>query len=449
MGRLLIIVLLFFSRNLVAEIYEYGYSPYEEESKQRALENLSKKLEVESRKRGYDRYVYALDKLPVLKPTYFIRINKNGYETKIELGDSSIELYRKRINQLQKEAEDLRQTVQFIKEDRLRLEMYEELYSLYSILDRYYALVNLVYKQNRRLHTVEKKELERKIFAIKSEVYSRAYAIDKLSGFFKQKLTFVYPVTVFGSQTPSDYGIDFSERFSKRIHKTEDIDLAKYLLIGRYVYKENKVLMQLLLLDKTTYDIIRLKTLSYRDDNIRIKNTLPRNFKLEPILFSGYEKNDFDLYIKSEKGSCDLVFKKKKRAKFYLKSKANGYLFVIGYYNLPHKKIAYLAQLNNKKGNAKFVKRVHNGGYVKIADFEVKPPLGTRSYQLFVTDNAPVLPQTKYNRKYRVYEIGTNDIVRFAGDIKSYQFNQKRYKSVAYAAISFVTLESEEEGDYR
>ncbi len=444
--RIRTIIILFFALTVVnAKMIEYGYAPSEVLSKQRALENLSKKLEIMARKEGYGSDIYDLDKLPVLEPAYFIRIYRDYYETRIELAEKSLPLYKKRVLELTKEMRLLKESVESISDQPLRLEMYQKLFSLYTMIDRYNTVLNLVYGLHVNMHRNERAFLKQKMLTLATEIDSKEYAVERISGFFKQNRTFCFPLTVFGSQTPSEYGIDFMQRMKKKIHPTKTFSLARYILIGRYTFLNNRVVVQLMLLDKKNFDIVRVKTLAFLDDNIRRKSTLPSNYKLEKILFSGYRNSDFDLYIKSAVGSSDLVFEKKKRAKFYLKTKRDGYLFVIGYYNLRHKNIAYLAQLRNAKGNEKFVKHVKRGGYSKIADFEVKPPLGTRSYQLFVVEKMPILPQTKYNAQYRLYTISTKNLAQFAKKFKEYQFGQrKRYGSVGYSAITFVTLEAKE-----
>ncbi len=443
--RFIIVIMLLFIVVLEAKMIEYGYASSEELSKQKALENLSKKLEVMARKKGYAPDIYDLDKLPVLAPDYFIRIYRDYYETRIELAKNSLPLYKKRLNELTKEMHLLKESVESIVDEPLRLDMYQKLFSLYTMIDRYNTVLNLVYDMQEKLHTKERRFLQRQMLKLATEIDSKQYALERISGYFKQNRTFCFPLTVFSSQTPSEYGIDFMRKLKKEIHPTNNFSLARYILIGRYDFAENRVVLQLMLLEKKSFDIVRVKTIAFKDDNIRRQSTLPRNYKLEKVLFLGYDKNDFDLYIKSALGSSDLVFEKKKRAKFYLKTKRDGYLFVIGYYNLRQKNIAYLAQLRNAQGNAKFVKPVRRGGYNKIADFEVKPPLGTRSYQLFVVEQMPILPQTKYDPKYRLYTIQTKDLAAFAKKFHSYQLEQKkRYKSIAYSAITFVTLEPEE-----
>lgn len=430
---------------LFGAMVEYGYDVYEEVAKQKALENLGKKLELEAKKRGYDKFLYAFDKLPILKPIYSINTVSKGFEAKIKLDDSSLKSYYKRIEDIKQDMHYLKDTLAFIKTGRLHLEMLEDLYSIYSKLERYYAVLNIVYGQTYRFFTKEKTKMQKEFFTLKTDIDSPSYAIDLLNGFFRQRLTFIYPLTVFGSQTPSLYGIEFAKKLFDKVNPVSDIDLAKYFIVGRYAYKKHKVLIQLALLDRAEYDIIHLKTLLYRDKKLKEEKMLPKNRKIEPSLFSGYKKNDFDLFIKSAKGSSDLTFEEKKRTEFYLKSKAKGYLFVIGYYSFPKKTLVYLAQLSSKIGKAKFIKRIKKTkGYVKIADFVIKPPFATRSYQLFVTDKKPKLPKTTYNKKYHVYEIKTKNFARFVDEIKKKQRTSKRYKKVSYAAISFVTLKAEE-----
>ncbi len=429
---------------LFGDLTAYGYSQYEEVAKRKALENLAKKIEILAKNRGYDKFVFSLDKLPILKPKYSIRNKTNGYEAKITLDRSCLPGYNKAIRDIQKDATYLSDTLEHLEEGMLRKKMLEELHSLYTMLDRYHALLNLVFHQQNRFHTNEKKRMQKELFSHKTDVDSRSYAIDLQSGYFKQQRTFVYPLTLFGSQTPSDYGIEFAKEFSEAINPTNDIDLAKYLLVGRYGFQGEKVLLQLALLEKKNYNIVRIKTLLFKDKKRQKRRMFPDNFKIEPYLFSDFDKNDFDLYVKSEKGSSDLIFEEKKRAKFYLRSAKKGYLHVIGYYSFPNKTIVYLAQLNNKKGKAKFIKQIKGTkGYVKIADFEVLPPFATRSYQLFVTEKQPLLPQTTYNKKYRVYEIKTDDYINFAAKSKDAFFTEKGVQKVAYSAISFVTLKAE------
>lgn len=441
--------LLFFSllafKPLFGDLLAYGYSQYEDEAKRKALENLAKKIEILAKNKGYDRFVFSLDKLPILSPKYSTRNRGNSYEARIVLDSSCLKSYNKAIHDIQKDANYLSDTLKHLEDGMLRKKMLEELHSLYSMLDRYHALLNLVFHQTNRFHTDEKKRMQKELYSHKTDVDSRSYAIDLLSGFFKQQNTFVYPPTIFGSQTPSDYGINFAKEFSDAINPTDNMDLAKYLLIGRYGFQGNKVLLQLALLEKKNYDIVRIKTLLFEDKKRQKRRMFPDNFKIEPYLFSDYDKNDFDLYVKSEKGSCDLSFEEKKRARFYIRSQKRGYLHVIGYYSFPNKTIVYLAQLNNKKGKAKFLKQINGTmGYTKIADFEVIPPFATRSYQLFVTDKKPTLPKTTYNKKYRVYEIKTSDYVKYAAQTKNAFFAEKKNNKVAYSAISFVTLKAKE-----
>ena len=441
----LLLVSILTLKPLFGDITAYGYSLYEETAKRNAFENLAKKIEIRAKTKGYDKFVFSLDKLPILEPKYSTRNVGNGYEAKIVLDRSSLSSYKKSIEDIQKDANYLSDTLEHLEEGSLRKKMLEELHSLYSMLDRYHALLNIVYNQNNHFHTDEKKRMLKELFSHQTDVDSRSYAIDLLSGFFKQQKTFVYPPTVFGSQTPSPYGINFSKEFSEEINPTKNIDIAKYFLIGRYGFNGKKILMQLALLEKKNYDIVRIKTLLFTDKDIQKSKMLPLNFQIEPHLFSDFDKNDFDLYVKSEKGSCDLVFEEKERAKFYLRSQKRGYLYVIGYYSFPNRTVVYLAQLNNKKGNAKFLKQVRaTRGYTKIADFEVLPPFATRSYQLFVTNKKPMLPKTTYNKKYRVYEINTDDYVEYAAQIKNTFFAKRRYKKVAYSAISFVTVKAKE-----
>lgn len=222
-----------------------------------------------------------------------------------------------------------------------------------------------------------------------------------------QNKILVKPFTPYESSEITPFASALQTELSNVVNAVLTNKEAKYILQGKYSSTKNHINIETQLVDKNG-SIINATVLSIDIKSIEQFDYQPKELDFERLLYSGKIVNQsFTNKLTTNKGQRDLLFHKGENIKLLVKVNKPSYFYIVGHINTKQQRLSYLLDLNDAEREDKFISYLgvdEVNKWVVIGEFEVQPPYGSESLQLFSSTTKPIgtLPNTKYNGDYYV-----------------------------------------------
>lgn len=287
--------------------------------------------------------------------------------------------------------------------------------SIYEQFDKYSIIVNYLGGQLSTVGTpsISKQELKSQLVDLEHSVASLQLAAELISRDIDYADIYVKPLTLENSREVTPFSTAMLKHVKSQLQTTDDIENANYFLSGYYQIHKKGIQVQYSLKDKKgdtlQTSLVELAPGSY--ENYRIK---PASIDFDQLLHKGYViKSDFRVEINTNKGSRQLLFLRGEQIEILAKLNRAGYFYIVGHSKNDVLEQSYLLAVNGAGDDRKFIFYVNADDanrWISLGKFEVIPPFGVESIQVFASEKDPVghLPGHQYNPDSQYYVVSTN-----------------------------------------
>lgn len=441
------------------DIVGIGFGRDYKEAKKEALADLSQNISsvVESKfasnvevagedvKKNASSEIVVRSHLPLLGVKIFKEKNANGGEIRVRavlIKEDAIPLYKQKVNLLRKKLRTLDTKAKKTTDKTKRLKIFENLDTLLGEYERYKTVLSVlgVEAQELKIDRFYVQNELRKLFA---SIDSIEGAVDILARTFDQSDIFLYPPLLKNSSSVAEFGSVFLNHLGAKLHTTQNLKSAKYLLKGEYVVTKKGMVLQYRLFDPNDNSIVVAKTLTLAPKAYKNLQTKPKNLDFDMLLHSGMVlSNDLRVSLATNKGSSDLLFRNGEEIELLVKLNKMGYFYIVGYTQSGGKKLAYLLELNEGRGDEKFIGFVNADDanrWISLGKFSIEPPFGIESLQVFAS-NKPFksLPHVHYNETSGYYEI-SNNVKKVVVKTRGLKKKKSKKQEFGEAVLTFTT----------
>jgi len=220
---------------------------------------------------------------------------------------------------------------------------------------------------------------------------------------------FVKPLTVEQSLEITPFAKALHSQLLKHLDAINDKDYAFYLLTGTYGEQGEFLQVQTTLTSLTrenqgmiagaTSNMLGVKFIGSVDYQ-------PKQLNFDLLLQRGQIlSNSLTAKLQTNHGSRDLLFTRAQSVKLLVKVNRPAYYYLLGHSDYQQKKHSYLLDLTDAQGPERFVHFLGHdqvNRWVTIGEFEVQPPFGIETLQLFASEREPTatLPATQFDGTY-------------------------------------------------
>jgi hypothetical protein len=263
-------------------------------------------------------------------------------------------------------------------------------------------------------------KLQHQLAELEKNVNSLTLAAKLLSKGIKEDNLYIRPARLNDSHSVTPFSNALLDLLKTQLKSLNSPDQAQYFMIGNYQIIKNGILVTYSLEDKHNQILktraIHLTPASYQQYQVR-----PTSLDFDQLLHSGYVvPSDFKAEITTNKGSRNLAFNGGDQVQIFAKLNQPGYLYVVGYINNAHSKLSYLLDIGSDQDDPNqfnpnhfihYIGPEEAGKWVALSPpFEVCPPYGTESLQLFASDQPlkDKIPYAVWNESSGYYVISKN-----------------------------------------
>lgn len=353
--------------------------------------------------------------LPLLG-TDFITLDTPSDDVKVKakLISSNVKrLYIQKMKQLKNEIRSTKVEIRATHSSSIKLELYQNIYSLLSEYDRYETVATILGVKNFKRPLMTEAKVKSEILKLHSNINSLNMATTIFAESFKEKKIFVKPPTIDHNANVSDFGYAFQKMLQSKIRHNASHLKASYILSGTYSVGEKSMIINYELINATTKEIKKSKTITLNKQAYSHLATKPKGVDFNTLLKSGIAKSsDLQVSLSSNKGTEQLIFSDGEEIELFVKLNKKGYLYIVGTTQTDGGEMSYLVELSEGMGNSKFLKLINQDDasrWLSLGSFEVAPPFGIESLQV-IASNTEIkkLPNTIYDNEQGYYIIATN-----------------------------------------
>jgi hypothetical protein len=172
----------------------------------------------------------------------------------------------------------------------------------------------------------------------------------------------------------------------------------------------------------------------------------PTQLNFDQLLQQGQIASEsFIAKLQTNHGSRDLLFTNAQSIKLLVKVNRPAYYYVLGHSKTGQSSHSYLLDLNDAKGPERFIHYLGHdqvNRWVTIGEFEVHPPFGIETLQLFASNQDPVLtlPATQFDGiYYQVEGTPAQAVAKTRGLVRKKATKQSNVLETAEAVLRFTT----------
>jgi predicted small secreted protein len=429
MFRFITILILFSIAVLSADFTGTGFGKDIKEAKHEALADLSQSIKAEVRS-SFITYkaqhgnktdsdaasrIIVSSNLPIIGAEFELFDNSDNVEALVALSPKKVKrLYADKLNNLSKEIYTLQDKIKQSKDNLIKEELLAKILQKLNEFERYYSVGIIVGVNGVKRVDITRASIENELLNIHHNLDSIGLAARYLAKTFKNYSDiYLYPPKVKNSHEITPFAKAFSLHVKPYIHTTTSLKKAKYRLIGEYTYSKNALILSYDLISSKTHESMASKTVTLDAKAYKEYRVVPKNISFDKLLHDGVViSSSLKASLSTNKGTEDLLFFKGEEIELLIKFNKMAYYYIIGYTQTEDTKQAYLLELNEGVGDARFLGFVNADDanhWISIGTFIVEPPFGIESIQL-IASNTEITTLVKhyYDKKSGYYLIGKN-----------------------------------------
>ena len=266
----------------------------------------------------------------------------------------------------------------------------------------------------------------------------------------KQRI-FVKPLTTDGSLEVTPFALSLHSQLLKHLDAIDDKDYAFYQLSGRYAPDGQSLQVQTTLTTQTRENqgMIASATSHTLDSNkLGGARYLPSQLNFDLLLQQGQiHAPEFNVKLQTNHGDKDLLFSRGQSIHLLVKVSQPAYYYLVGHNRTDKTALSYLLDLNDAKGPERFVQYLGHeevNRWVSIGEFEVHPPYGIETIQVFASERSPSkqLPNTQLDGIYYVIKGEAEAVVEKTRGLVRKRAKQKQVSNQTSEAILRFTTAS-------
>jgi hypothetical protein len=383
------------SSYLNAQLTGTGFGKTRDEARREALADLSSQIsvsvqtssalsEIETTGKGYNRNfvrdVLTRSELPVLGATYVYIDKKGATECRATLDKSALTLYESELRNLLADANKLAGANDI-----------NSLSRLLSLSDQY-AKFRLVMaflgKTGLEEFPVSRSDLEARFEKAAGDITSLDQLAKAAALLFKDNGYYVFPPEVQNSKEITPFAAAVRERLTSALKTLGEPGAAVLKLTGSYTILENGIALHLRALSETGVAVqsaaFKLKPAAYEGYRVSAETLSLEALAAQDLLIN----NDLRAEIITSRGKNSLLFKGGESMKVLVKLSKPGYLYIIGHTQTGDSKFSYLVPIHDGRTKRDFVLFVNADDvnkWIEIGEFEISPPFGTETMQVFAS----------------------------------------------------------------
>ena len=425
----ILILSLFTSSILMSSSFTgVGFSSNNKEAKYEALSDLSMSIKAEVNakiqndikvqegqvtRRSYQSYEVR-SKLPIIGAEYKT-IEHKGSEIEVRAylsSDKAKILYTHKLQSLFKEITSLEKRCNTVKSSTEKEPVLKMLLKTLDTYERYESVAIVLGVENIKEPSRNRAEVELELLALHSRIDSIALATSVLSdSFSKYKDIYIYPPKPNQSHEITAFGKLVKMNLKANIKSVYSPSESEYLLVGNYMQTSDGLLLRYTLLKTSTQESITSAIVSLLPKAYAKVQTVPKTLSFDKLLHAGVAlSSDLRVQVATNKGSEDLLFMEGEEITLMVKLNKMGYYYVVGYTELHGKPYAYLIELNEAHGDAKFISFVNADDankWIALGSYDVEAPLGVESLQVIASNHKiKSLPNHFFDKKNGYYKLG-------------------------------------------
>ncbi|WP_295003418.1 FlgO family outer membrane protein [Sulfurimonas sp.] len=383
--------------------------------------------------------------LPILGAEFTFIDKPLEVEAKVVLTSEKVNaLYVQKLYNLNEEIESALNEIDKSKSSSLKLQLYEDIFSLIKEYERYESVAVILGAQILKNKAITKSQVKVELVKLDSKIDSVEFAATVLAKAFTKKNIYVYPPLMQNSTTATEFSSVFTKELKSKLHTTKSPKSAAYLLVGEYTLTKNAMILNYELLSTTTNEVVASKTLNISNNAYKDLATKPKNIDFDALLNAGIiSSSDLKVSLNSNRGSQNLLFENDEEIELFVKLNKMGYLYIVGYTQTKDGKFSYLLELSEGNGNSKFVKFVNADDasrWISLGAFTVEPPFGVESIQVIASNKKiHILPNTKFDEESGYYII-SKDIKKALSQTRGLKKKISKKVEMSEDVMSFTTM---------
>jgi len=464
--QLLTLLLIFIATNVNSQTFVgNAVDKMESNAKKLAIADLQQNLYVQVETKSYTtvnsnrpNYYRLTSKLSSTLPILGAQpdcLKKNGeYHCEVSLNQESAKLYRASIDQKFEEIDESWLGLQKANATK----RYDGLRHLHEALEKIKPSI-LVYRLLSPDNPVPKSQQGVSPSLVQNalhEMQKNPTSIEMLAlaiaeQYEGKQRVFVKPLSVYNSLEVTPFAKTLHNYLQSRLNTINDKDYAYFVLSGNYRFDNKEVQVQTTLTSLTREDqglIAGATTNTIALQHIGQLQLKPKELSFDQLLQQGQiVSNELTAKLHTNKGHRDLLFTKGQSIKLLVKVNQPSYYYLLGHNTTEQNSASYLLDLNDAQGPDKFIQYLGHdqvNRWVEIGEFEVHPPFGVETLQLFASASNPsaTIPPTQFDGTY--YKVGGEReqvVNKTRGLVRKRKSNQsnKVKTQVAEAVIRFTT----------
>lgn len=322
-------------------------------------------------------------------------------------------LYVKKLKNLNIEIESLLSELKKVKTSSLKLQLYEDMFSLLNEYDRYESVAVILGATDLKRPTITKAKVKVELAKLNSNIDSISMACGILAKKFKEDKIFVYPPMLQNTTTASEFGSVFLQELKPKIKTVRNLKNASYILVGEYTPTKKGLVLNYELLDTKTNSVKKSKTINLNPHAYKGLKIKSKHMDFDILLNSGIVlTSKLKVQLNSNKGSQNLLFREGDDVELFVKLNKMGYFYIVGYTQTASAKFSYLLELQDGDGSNRFVKFVNADDasrWISLGEFSVEAPFGVESIQVIASNKKiSSLPHAVYDEESGYYVISKN-----------------------------------------
>ena len=382
--------------------------------------------------------------LPILGVNFNKLFIDSGVKIEASLSPSKVaKLYKQKLNNLKDEINSNIAEIKKSKNNSIKLNLYENLYSLLKDYDRYESVaIILDIKLSTRVN-ITKAEVKSEMLKLDSNIDSMKMATKVLAKEFTEDAIFIYPPLLQNTTTVAPFGSAFIQELKGEI-KTSPLKKASYILVGEYTLSKKSMILNYELIALKSNKVLKSKTINipkkvYKDFEVK-----PKGIDFSSLLKSGVIlSNNLKVTIKTNKGDENLLYKDGEEIELFVKLNKMGYIYIVGYTQTKGKKLSYLVELNDGDGDSKFIKFINADDasrWISLGAFTIEQPFGVESLQIIASNQRiKTLPNVRYDDESGYYII-SNNIKKALITTRGIKRKKSRKVEISEDVLNFTTM---------
>ncbi|MEA3373293.1 MAG: DUF4384 domain-containing protein [Campylobacterota bacterium] len=463
MRKILFLQFFMITTVLASEFTGTGFGQTMKEAKHEALSDLSQSIKVEVRSvfvshkqatgNSVDSYaegtIKVTSNLPIIGAEFEFFDNPDNIEAVVKLSPSKAKnLYAQKLDTLYSEIETYAKKVSPAQSSMEKEQLLGILLNRVNEYDRYQSVAIVLGVEKIKQPAVNKAAVRSDLLALQSNIDSMTMAANVLAKSFNNyNRIYLYPPKQSQSHEITPFAKALKMQLASGLQTVPTPAQAAYWLMGEYTESANGVVLSYTLVDVTKRENSAARTIAIPPKAYNGYRTKPKSISFDKLLHEGIVVSDkLKVSIGTNKGSEELLFTAGEEINLMVKLNKTGYFYVVGYTQTDQGKHAYLLELEEAPGNAKFIRFVNADDanrWMSLGTFTVEPPFGIESLQVIASNHKiSKLPASHYDEESGYYLIGKGikeGVAKTRGLIKKKPKNKETVRTEA--VLMFTTMQ--------